>query len=170
MASLVIALIALVIALLSAIYTRRQAVEAAGLHEIERARHLEERRPTLSGEIKRLGGATARLDVTLESHEPLSAVEVVIPRGQGITFDRNVYGVVPVKPGNVALAAFACNPYTGDAAGMEPRGTVSWKIDLADKHVSDLRLEAICHGPAGQRWDAILIRAHVQPDISKTVW
>lgn len=168
-ASLVAAIAAIVIAALSAFYTRRQAVAAAGIHEIERARRLGERRPRLSGKVERVGQGTARLVVTLESDGRLAGMDINIPPGQGITFDRNVFGVYPVRPGDAALAAFVYEP-SGESAGIDPRGSASWKVELTEKHVNDLRVEATCHGLTGERWDSVLIMAPVQPDISKTVW
>jgi len=110
-----------------------------------------------------------RLVVTLESNEPLTAMEVNIPPSQGVTFDRNVYGVYPVKPGNVALSAFSYNS-NGEPTGMQPRGSMTWKVDLTEGHVNTLRLEANCHGSAGEQWNSVMIAAPVEPDISKTVW
>ncbi len=167
-ASLLVAVLALVIAIASAVYTRRQATASEGVLAIERGRHLEERRPQLSGIVERVGSDMARLVITLESNEPLAEMQVNIPSGQGVTFDRNVYGVHPVRPGNVALSAFSYD-LRGEPAGMKPRDSAIWKVDLASEHVYKVRLEATCHGLAGERWDSVMITAPVVPDISKTV-
>src|ERR1035438_3678266 len=168
-ASLVLAILAIVIAALSALYTRRQAVAAAGVHEIEHSRRLGERRPRLSGKVERLATGLCRLVVTLESDEPLTAMQVTIPHGQGVTFDRNVYGVWPgASPGQVALTAFTYD-VAGNPAGLKPRGVASWKVDVAEEHEDTLQLEATCRGLADEQWDSVLIKAPVEPDISKTV-
>jgi hypothetical protein len=70
-ASFILAIVAILIALASAGYTRRQAVAAEDVREIEQARRLEERRPCLSGKVERLGSDTYQLRVTLDSNEPL---------------------------------------------------------------------------------------------------
>jgi hypothetical protein len=169
LASLLVAVLALAIAVASAVYTRRQATASEGVLAIEQSRRLEERRPTLTGKVERVGNGLTRLVVTLTSNEALVAMEVSIPDGQGVTFDRNVYGVHPVRPGNPALSAFAYD-LSGEPTGMEPRGSMIWKVELAQEHVNSLQLEASCHGMAGERWDSVMIAAPVEPDISKTVW
>jgi hypothetical protein len=170
-ASFVLSIVAIVVALLSALYTRSQAIATTGLRRIEDARRLEERRPRLSGIVDSVAGRRGRLVITLDSDEPLSAVELTISSNviQGIAFDRNVYGVWPLaRPGQPALNAFTYG-LNNEPAGIQPRASASWAVDIAEEHVDTLQLEATCHGPAGERWDAVLIRAPVQPDISKTV-
>jgi cell division protein FtsL len=52
LASLLVAVIVLAVAIASAIYARRQAVASEGTLTIERIRHLEERRPQLNAEVE----------------------------------------------------------------------------------------------------------------------
>jgi len=169
-ASFVLSIVAIVVAGLSALYTRRQAVATAGVHEIERSRRLDERRPRLSAKIDRLGATSGRLVVTLESDEPLSAVELAIPEGQGVTFNRNVVGVHPVRPGDLAHHAFTYDPLLDKPTGIRPRESASWAVDIAEKHVGTLRLDATCPGMAGESWGSVLITARVEPDMGQTVF
>jgi hypothetical protein len=175
LASLLVAVLALVIAVASAVYTRRQATASEGVLAIERSRRLEERRPKLTGKVERVervgrAETETRLVVTLESNEPLAAIELTIPVGQGITFRRLDFGGVrPVRPGSAVLAAFSYD-IGGGPIGMRPRDSMSWSVDLAQEHVNTLRLEASCHGTNGEQWDSVMIAAPVEPDISRTVW
>jgi hypothetical protein len=88
-ASLVLAVLAILISTLSVLYTRRQALAATGVYEIERSRRLDERRPRFSGKVER-HALTGKLVITLESDEALSSVELVIRPRQGVVFNRNI--------------------------------------------------------------------------------
>ena len=85
--ALTVAWLALVIAVLAAGFSGWQAFSASGVHKIESKRELDRRRPRFSGEIVHYsyGGeravSTAALKITLETDEPLAAVEVVIVAG-----------------------------------------------------------------------------------------
>jgi hypothetical protein len=170
LASLLVALLALVIALASAAYARRQAAASEGVLSIEQQRRLDERRPRFSGAVERIEQGVVRLVVTLESDEALSKAEFNIVPGQGISFDRNELGVHPVESGGVSRVAFSygLRP-AGEPIGMKPRSSMAWKVKLAENHVDTLRLEVACSDLAGEQWDSILIEAPVEPDITKTV-
>jgi hypothetical protein len=169
LASLLVALLALVIALASAVYARRQAAASEGVLSIERQRRLDERRPRFSGAVERIEQGAVRLVVTLESNEALSKAEFNIAPGQGISFDRNELGVHSVEPGDVPRSAFSYS-LRGEPIGMKPRSSMAWKVNLAQHHTDSLRLEVACSDFAGERWDSVLIEAPVEPDITKTVW
>jgi hypothetical protein len=167
LASLLVAILALVVSIGSAIYVRRQAAAAEGALAIERGRRLEERRPKLNGRVERVvtrsKGPITQLVVTLESNEPLAALELNIPAGQNVTFDRDVHGVHPVEPGDLALSAFSYSP-SGESAGIQPRDSMIWKVNFARGHRNTIRLEATRHGLAGERWDSIMIAAPIEPN------
>jgi hypothetical protein len=175
-AALVVAIIAILVSVASVIYTRRSAVAQVGLTAIEHDRRLEERRPRLTGKVERVGsGPKARLQVTLASDEPLAAMDVTIPRVQGValqgvSFSLNIHGVYPVQPGERAYRAFAYDPYSGHAAALQPRDSVTWAVEVADEHAETLRLEATCRGAAGEQWHPVLIEAPVEPDIARTIY
>jgi hypothetical protein len=171
-ASFAVACVALLIAFASAAYTRTQAVAATGALAIEKARHLEERRPRFSGEIYEVGTMlppeerSPALRITLETDERLAAVKVRILYGQGVAFQvihdghRN-QGVVPDESGD-ALSAFVYD-YTGAPSGMRPHQSKTWVLEIQPEHADVLRLEATCHGMAGEQWDSVLITAPVPP-------
>jgi hypothetical protein len=172
LASLLVAILALVVAAASAIYTRRQAIytkrqatASEGALAIERSRHLEERCPRLSGRVERFvtrtRGPVTELKVTLESNEPLAAMELDILAGQGVTFGRDVHGVHAVEPGDVALRGFSYGP-GGEPAGMQPRRSMTWEVNLSKGHVVTLQMEATCHGLAGERWASVMIAAPIE--------
>ena len=166
-AALVLSVVAIVVSAASVWYTRVSADAATGVRAIQAGRRLAERRPRLSGHVGRIG-STYRLTVTLESDEPLAAMDVRIPYEaggslQGVSFAVNIYGVYPVSPGQRAYRASACDPLTGEPSGLQPRDTAIWKVEVDDNRADTLRLEATCRGEAGEVWDAVLIQAHVDP-------
>lgn len=174
-AALVLSVVAILVAVASAVYTRRGADAQAALTRIEAARHLEERRPKLVGKVERIGaGSRQRLQLTLVSDEPLTAIEVTIPRiqgvsPQGVSFTLNIYGVYPSRPGELPDRAFCYDPYSGQPSGLKPGDSITWAVELADKHVDTLRIEAACHGTAGELWNPVRIAAPVEPDILNSV-
>jgi hypothetical protein len=174
-AALVLSAVAIVVSVASVAYTRVSAVETRGLRRIEHDRRLEERRPGLSGVVERMGAQTGRLRVTLVSDEPLSGMEVTIPyeRGnsiQGVSFKLNIYGTPAPQPGKRTCSGFAYDPYSGQRSGVRPRESVTWAVDLDDKHQDVIRIEATCYGEHGEIWPSVLIEARVEPDVSQTVW
>jgi hypothetical protein len=175
-AALVLSVVAILVAVASAVYTRRGAAAQEALTRIESARHLEERRPRLAGKVERIGaGSRQRLQLTLVSDEALAAMEVTIPRvqgvsPQGVSFTLNIYGVYPPRPGELPYRGFCYDPYSGGAAGLKPGSSITWAVELADEHVGTLQIEAACHGAAGELWDPVRIEAPVEPDISRTVY
>jgi hypothetical protein len=100
----------------------------------------------------------AGLKITLETDEPLSGVEVEIAPHQGVAF-RFVYGVVPIRPGEIALAAFVYSHYTGEPGPMQPHDSETWAIEIRPEHSDVLRVDATCHGHEGELWESVLITA-----------
>ena len=153
-AALIIAILALLVAGASAAFARRAVA-------IEEDRRLEERRPRFN--------ATARVDdassepykgiltLTLESDEPLAEVSVVIAGGMGVSFNKNVFGVAPTRPGNVALEGFVYNHYTGEPSGMKPRDPETWALEIQRHRKSSVRLDIVCSAEDGASWDIALI-------------
>lgn len=166
-AALVLSVVAIVVSAASVWYTRMSADAATGVRAIEAGRRLAERRPRLSGNVGRIG-STYRLTVTLESDEPLAAMDVRIPYEaggslQGVSFALNIHGVYPVSPGQRAYRGFACDLLSGEPSGLQPRDTAIWKVEVENKRADTLRLEATCRGEAGEVWDTVLIQAPVDP-------
>jgi hypothetical protein len=166
LASLIVAIMAILIAIASAGYTRRQAIANAGLYEIERARHLEERRPRLSGRIERIGHSpdAYQLRITLNSNEPLTALDIEMPWTGGFAFQRGGFGVYPAMPGEVSLRAFAYDRSDNEPTGVQPRGSVTWRMDLVGSSLDPVHFEATCHGEDEAHWDRVLIKAEVEAD------
>jgi hypothetical protein len=104
----------------------------------------------------------ARLVVRLESDEPLARMYIMIVPNQGIAFSRNVLGVVPVRPGEVALAAFTYDRDSGEPAGIQPQDSVIWAVDFWNVRDQVVWIEALCRGPGGELWESIPIEARVK--------
>jgi hypothetical protein len=168
--ALVVSIVALLVAIGSAGYTRRQATAAEGSLTIERERRLEERRPRLTGMFF-VSGVNAKqygLRITLDSDEPLAGLDVTISEeGQGIEFNPRTYGVVSPHPNELALRAFS-HDIIGGPAGLKPHSSVTWAASVPEKHPEHVRLDVACHGAGGERWD-VVVDADVEPRIANTV-
>lgn len=174
-ASFVLALAAVGMALAGLGYTRRSARSSAGSAEaarrsadaaadvasIERERRHQERRPRLSGHVENIDGSWRRLWVVLESVEPLTGLEVALRPGQRAEFGPGMHGVAGA-PGREALSAFACDAH-GNPAGLTMHERAVWTIYVAPEHADPLMLDATGHGEHGERWDHVLIEARTEP-------
>lgn len=166
--ALVVSIVALLVAVASAGYTRRQATAAEGSLTIERERRLEERRPRLTGRFFTFGGGQYGLRITLDSDEPLAGLDVTISEdGRGIEFNPRIYGVVPPRPGELAFRAFSYE-ITGEPAGLKPHASIMWAASVPEQHPQHVRLDVACHGAGGERWD-VVVDADVEPRIANTV-
>jgi len=86
-AAFVVSVFAIVIAVVSVLYTRRQAISLQQVAEIEVERRKAERTPAFEGHIEGVNeGGWYRLVLRLTSAEPLSAVAVEITEGRGVSF------------------------------------------------------------------------------------
>jgi hypothetical protein len=183
-ASLIIAFGALAVSGASAWYVRRStrsaelSAEAADRSAsaaeqtlaIETGRRHDQRRPHLTGAVTSPdGGNTYQLVVTLNSDDaPLSALDVAIRPGQGVTFQRNFSGVVPTGGSEAeCLRAFAYTQ-TNQPAGLQPGESISWWATVAQKHQSTIKVDAECQAPDDEAW-TVVIEAKVQPRIEDTI-
>jgi hypothetical protein len=187
-ASLVVAIVAIVIsaggvlyAKLSADSARRSAdaadrsvVAAENSLNIERRRRHEERRPKLSGEVNSPdGGDSYQLLITLDVAScPLTALEVAIRPEQGVSFKRGFSGVVPVADSPaIPLHAFA-NDGANGPVGVRPGETVSWPTELAKEYGDHIQVDAICHaegkGEGEDQW-TVAVEAAVEPRLLDTI-
>jgi hypothetical protein len=137
---------------------------------IETGRRHDQRRPHLTGAEKSPdSGHSYQLIVTLDSDDPpLSALDVTIRPGQGVTFQRNFSGVVPTGGSEAdCLRAFAYNQ-TNQPAGLRPGESISWWATVAQKHPSTIKVDAECQAPDDEAWTVVL-EAKVQPRIENTI-
>ena len=123
-------------------------------------------RPRLRGVIEvnpaRAQVITGRLVVKLESDEPLARVDIMIAPNQAVAFNRNAPGVVPVRPGEVALAAFTYDRDSGAPAGIQPQDSAIWAVELPEIREQVVWIEASCRGPAGELWESVPIEARLK--------
>jgi hypothetical protein len=167
-ASFVLAIVAVLVALASAVYTARQASAAEGVLAIERDRRLEERRPRMSAWISPLGDEDVkRLFVRLESREALARVDVQILPGVGLYFLANQpYVDSPDEYDAKHYRAHADwrdsdQPYPGHPGAPEPGHTMSWAMDGDVERGKPVLVDVTCHGEQGERW-VITIYAEVR--------
>ena len=140
----------------------------------QRRRRHEERRPKMSGKVSSQdGGDSHKLMVTLDAGScPLTALEVAIRAGQGVSFKRSLSGVASLtgSPG-ILLQAFAYDE-TNEPTGVEPGETVFWWVKLAEEHGDRIQVDATCHaegkGEGEDQW-TVVIEAPVEPRLLDTI-
>lgn len=148
----------------------RSAAAAESSLALDRDRALKDRRPQLTGIVKRLTGGSRELVITLESDEALTRVDLSITRDHGICFIKGAKGVRAPDPGEAAaLRAFAYDA-SGEPAGLQPRQSATWPVMVADKAARTLLVEAECQGEHGRHWRSVAVKAPVQPHPLQTMW
>ncbi len=153
-ASFVLAFVAVLIALASAVYSARQASAAEGALAIEHARRKEELRPRLIGWVAR-EGRDAFLWVILEFHEALEGADFYIPPGQGMSFRPHDPGVYP--PWQQETESYRAYTYDlGRPGQFVPNRPMSWRTNLSAMPGTMIRIAATCHGKHAEHWDAIV--------------
>lgn len=144
--AIVLSIVAILISVVSAWYTRMQGVASREQARTDRARRIDEKRPTFDSTVVEFnGGGWYRLDLTLSSHWPLTRIEVAIVEGNGVRFGRGQTGVRP---------AGVDDPMTSAewAEELRPGTTACWKVDLEQERSSSILLEVTGHGEDGQQW------------------
>jgi hypothetical protein len=162
-ASLALSVIALVVALASARYTRtqavaseRQAVEAERIRQIEAHRRHEEREPKVVCEAEPVNSVSGRyrLWVTLESAVPLTRIQAEIIEGKPVNFSRDQDDV---PPGSVAPMQVDHHPAGGV---LRPGEGVAWQIDYDGANGSvtirvRLTLHAVSEAGEPEQWQLL---------------
>jgi hypothetical protein len=182
MASLLVAIAAILIAAIGVVYAKRSAdsarQSAAAAEEslsIERRRRHEERRPELSGKVNSPdGGHSYQLVITLDADScSLTALEVTIRPDQGVSFQRNFSGVIPiVGSAPVLLRAFAYDR-TNKPAGLQPGEAIFWWVEVAQEHGDRIQVDAPCHAAGkdeGEDQWTIVVEAPIEPSLLDTIW
>lgn len=128
---MIVAVVALLVSVASAVFARRQAVETRRLREIEQRRHHGERRPSFNLEVEAVNdGQWHRLWVILTTPEALDSLEVTILDPQLIWFRSGQRGVEPGLDRKVAAWG-----------SVEPGvRTVAWRIASEDDDGHCVRL------------------------------
>lgn len=148
LAALLVSILALLVAGLSALYTRKQANEAEATRRIEQDRRHDERQPHLRARVEPVSnGAWCRLWLELESAEPVTATTVEI-LGSSITFPSNQQGVAS---GDQA-------PLIATSEGQSPLSQASplcWRVLVDEGQEAQERLLVTCHR-GEERWQSVL--------------
>ncbi|QCB95037.1 hypothetical protein [Cellulomonas shaoxiangyii] len=130
-AALIISAVALLVAALSTLYTRRQARAADETAAIERARRYDERTPELDIEIEPLSRDRLRrhqrLVVRLASSEALTGVDVEIHDAPGLSLSPDQDGVIAGAPGPIVKGSRRARP--GEVL-VSPGQAVTWQTEV----------------------------------------
>jgi hypothetical protein len=176
--SLVISIIAIIIAIASAVFTGISARADHGMLKIERQRRLDERHPRITTKLDGMG--TKRiLNITLDSPEPLAMLDVEIAEshfyrasgelgGWDCEFNPRAYGVEVPEPGRPALRAYSYNVRNGEPAGLSQHDSISWAMNTK-KRLEWVKLKVTCQGPEKDaRW-VYVFSVDAQPEIEDTI-
>jgi hypothetical protein len=111
--------------------------------------------------------------ITLDADScSLTALEVAIRPDQGVSFQRNFSGVMPVGSAPVPLHAFAYDR-TNKPAGLQPGATISWWAEVAQEHGDRIQVDATCHaagkGEGEDQW-TVVVEAPIDPRLLDTIW
>jgi hypothetical protein len=155
-ASFVLAIVAVLIALASAAYSARQASAAEGALAIELARRREELRPRLMGWIAWEGRDGVFLWMVLEFHETLEGADLYIPPGQGMSFRPYASPGVhpPWREEKESYHAYTYN--LGGPGEFAPHRPMRWWANLTAKPGTMIRVVATCHGKHAEHWESII--------------
>jgi hypothetical protein len=137
-AALVISVLALMTAVASVLYVRRQTATGEHLRGIEDRRDRDERRPTFEVSVDRnRHSRTTHLTVRLrQSHRPLVSVTVEIIDSDGVTFTDSQHGVTAAGPGPIKRAS---------AGPLEVGEAAVWRLALEERsYARETRLVLRC--------------------------
>jgi len=158
-AAFAVSVVAVVIAVLSAVYTRQQAISVQRLAKIEVERRKAERTPAFVGHIEEVNeGGWYRLVLRLTSAEPLPGVSVEITEGRGVSFMTGQYGVDQsgASPGSAQWNE-----------RLAPDSTAVWRVALAEDRASVVRLNVTAR-VGGDEWPVAVV-VPVPPNIASNV-
>jgi hypothetical protein len=166
-AAFVVSVVALIIALVSAGYTRLQGVETRRLRQIEASRRQEERTPRLAGEVESVNdGGWFRLWLTLESTTPLLGLAVRIVQGEGVSFTSGQNGVAPMQAHPLDAVYDKTEPFTQG-------NRHAWAIEFDPEHgPSRMRVRVTCRGLDDNGDDVtwpVLVDIDLPIDLRRTV-
>ena len=153
---------AIVIALGSAWFTWQQKEIAREALDLERQRHVDERKPSLTPEIEEVsGGDTAwyRLRLRLDTPWALAKMHVTIIEGKGLSFTGSQLGVDPAAPHPILIAA---------GGALEPGEALTWRVQMEDDRDETARLRVRCSDFDGRQWTTV-VDVSVPYDLLKSV-
>jgi hypothetical protein len=132
----------------------RQAAAAERALAIETERWHGQLTPRLSGVVSCENGAyqlTVRLG---RDQEPLTALEVQIRPGQGISFQRGFAGVDKMSADQPALSAHDYG-YRDERPGLQPGTAMSWWAQADAEHALAIVIDCACHR-GGETWPVVI--------------
>ena len=164
-AALVIAILALIVAGLSALYARQQSIAAAGTATRDKERRHDELTPRFTAVLEPIANSQPyhTLRLGLDTPQPLTAlsvrllgapVDVQFSSGQQITDPdaRSPFHVVSVAP--------------DDGIALRPYNDVTWQVELNSLPVDGLRLQVDAEAQ-GEVWHVLV---SVPIPIEPSVW
>lgn len=142
-AALVVSIVALIIALISVVYTRQQAQANKKIAQIEQDRRHEERTPKFTAWIEDMG-SWKRLWLRLESPRSLTRLVGTLVEAEGVSFTHSQNGVDPSSPAPIKSASWDKLLEHGESACW----SIAFEDDYADKPILRVR----CYSDDGDEW------------------
>ena len=159
-ASLVMGIMALLIASASALYTRTQAIAAKDCLAIEKARHKHELMPRFEPSIGSDGnGLVLRLQV-LADQRPMTGIKATIVQAIGVGFDTSRRAGDGSQPRSWHTAAW-------DGV-LAPGSQATWPMVVSRPGNSDEAVLEVSDQADERRVAAVTVK--IPPDVTQTVW
>ncbi len=158
-AALIISILALLAAGLSAWYARSQAHHQAEATRIERDRRHGERAPDFEAEIEDVNGDGGfyRLWVTLTSVEALDQISVELPSTCAFVFTPGIHGVADNRH---------AESYEGK---IEPNGRACWRVELVHENYTEKQKLLVRSQEGADKWSRQVV-VDVPYDVGATVF
>jgi hypothetical protein len=153
-ASLVVSLVAILVAIASTAFTWQQT-------RIARDRQHDEKTPKFTADIETMNPHSDahwyRMRLRLESLWPLDAIGVLIAEGKGVHFTRSQKGVDP-------SASF---PIPTASHGLLQHGELTiWRVELEQERDPKIQVRVTCRSGKDEPWTVpLLVKVPVTPDI-----
>ncbi|MFJ6671729.1 hypothetical protein ACIQMJ_11530 [Actinosynnema sp. NPDC091369] len=146
-AAFVVSVVALLLSLVSIMYTRQQAHAGKQVARIEAERRLEERTPKFTAWVESMGG-WQRLWLRLETSEPLTRLVCTLVEAKGVSFTHSQNGVDPSSPAPIKNASWDKVLEHGESA--------CWSVAFEDNRTDKPTLRIRCYAEDGSEWSVTI--------------
>ncbi len=158
-AALVISILALAVASVSALFSKRQTSVAERREAVDAGRRHDERTPSFTGDIESVNdGEWYRLWLRLTSTEELAHLQIDITESNGVTFATGQDGVIANGP---SLHAESVGGLVSDQA-------IAWRVQLPENRPQSIRLRVHAY-TTDDNWP-VPVLVEIPPSLADSVW